>query len=274
MERVLKAVVRNSNYNGEPVYEWLRNGAVVEGFNDRTIPISADDIEAVYMCKIALPDQLTGDRTSDKYTVKIEDIQKTEVTLSDLAGESEEHEDITKSVEEPKHSIGTVELEKEGKANEIKNRKPIFSHRRIQQKKFYLRKIGSLVNGVSLESILNILISIIVILCFAEMEWNVFGVKTRPWFSWFAYFSYLYPLIREFELFGVELELAPYGLTVIRHISLGIIVLLAVTGGVLTIFNVSKSVADICSSMLFIFFMLYAGIVLLSYIFVIHDNCR
>ena len=110
-ERVLKAVVKNPNYNGQPVYEWLRNGAVVDGFNDRAMPISVDDVNAVYVCKISLPDQLTGYRVSENYTVKSEDIQKTIITGSDQTpGVDGKHKDVSSqvAVSEPKKEAGNI----------------------------------------------------------------------------------------------------------------------------------------------------------------------
>lgn len=75
-ESVLEAVVRNTNFSGQPVYEWLRDGVAIEGEPTRTIQITDSDIGSAYICRITLPDRLIGSRESEKYVVQHEDIHK------------------------------------------------------------------------------------------------------------------------------------------------------------------------------------------------------
>lgn len=81
---MLKASVQDSNYQGQPIYAWERDGVILAENQDNAVEISKNDIGAVYICRIHHPG-LVGERSSEPHRVENEDFDALEKKVSDLS---------------------------------------------------------------------------------------------------------------------------------------------------------------------------------------------
>lgn len=78
-EGVLRAAVRNPNFNGQPEYRWFKNGEEVKNETNKSLKIGREDIGAVFECEICKKDELVGTRRVESpYIVKEDDFDFTE----------------------------------------------------------------------------------------------------------------------------------------------------------------------------------------------------
>lgn len=103
-ESALRATVENSNYQGQPVYKWYRNGKAIENKNDRFMKISEEDIDAAYECEISHDEYTFSKKTQEPFVVTAEMVEPDEEIIQSPKIETKE--------ESLKLSIGEHEGEK------------------------------------------------------------------------------------------------------------------------------------------------------------------
>ena len=84
---VLRASVTKANFQGQPVYEWYRNGTKMDT-NERWVNVAEKDIGASYVCTVLHPG-LTGCKSSEPRIISIEDFQETAKGAADTASQAE-----------------------------------------------------------------------------------------------------------------------------------------------------------------------------------------
>ena len=84
---VLRASVTKANFQGQPVYEWYRNGTKMDT-NERWVNVAEKDIGASYVCTVLHPG-LTGCKSSEPRIISIEDFQETAKGAADTASQTE-----------------------------------------------------------------------------------------------------------------------------------------------------------------------------------------